>query len=128
MVIILIIKSIIRLYKRVKVITKCSTLGKNLPAFLQHLAAFSCQMCISRIAMCSVWYWLRYSILLYLIETNNVVQLIAYLQLPRQVIPLLYNTLLTHSVYNALLTYFVYNALLTHSVYNALLTHSVYLA
>ena len=66
------------------------TLGKNLPAFLQHLAAFGGQMRISRIITCSVWYRLRSGILPHLTETNNAVQLIAHLQLPGQVVPLFY--------------------------------------
>ena len=48
---------------------------------------------------------------------NNAVQLIAYLQPLGQVVPLLYNALLAHSVYNALLAHSVYNALLAHSIY-----------
>jgi len=67
-----------------------ATSGKNLPAFLQHLAAFGGQMRISRIATYSVWYQLRSGILPHLTETNNAVQLIAHLQLPGQVVPLFY--------------------------------------
>jgi len=113
------------------------TSGKNLPAFLQHLAAFGGQMRIPRTTTCSVWYQLRCGILPYLTMRcgillltavfnnavqhtavfNNLVQLIAHFALNAQ---LIYNALLAHSVYNALLVHSVHNALLAYSIY---LTH-----
>ena len=77
------------------------TSGKNLPAFLQHLAAF-CAKCAFRALQC-VAYGIDSAA-----AFNNAVQLIAHLWLLGQVMPFVLNAQLT---YNALLAHFVY---LTH--------------
>ena len=122
-----------------------ATSGKNLPAFLQHLAAFGGQMRIPRTLTCSVWYRLRCGILQHTAASNNAVQhTAAYCRiLPHTAV---FNNAVQHTavfnnavqliahfalnaqlIYNALLAHSVHNALLTHSVHNALLAHFIYL-
>ena len=119
------------------VVCNSLTSGKNLPAFLQHLAAFGGQMRIPRTITCSVWYRLRCGILLYSIMRcsilphtavfNNAVQHTAVFNNMVQHTAVFNNAvqLIAHFALNAQL---IYNALLAHSVHNALLAHSIYLA
>jgi hypothetical protein len=90
----------------------CALVRKNLPAFLQHLAAFraKCAFC----ALQRVAYGIDLAA-----AFNNAVQPIAHLWLLRQVVPFALNTQL---IYNALLVYSIY---LTHFAFSV---HSVYLA
>ena len=137
------------------VLSRTPPSGKNLPAFLQHLAAFGGQMRILRTTMCSVQYQLRCGILLYstmqcgillylimqcgiLLYTatfNNTVRHTAIFNNTLQYTAVFNNTLRYTTVFNnavQLTTHFalnaqlIYNALLAHSIYNTLLTHSIY--
>ena len=105
-----------------------TTSGKNLPAFLQHLAAFGGQMRIPHTTICSVWYRLRCGILPYSTMRCSILPHTAVFNDAVQHTAVFNNAVQHTAVFNNMVQLIAHFVLNMQLIYNALLAYFIYFA